>query len=512
MTAKVYIPLSLSQVLINGQRVNRPADGLVEASTSGQLQELLMQGCECATPEQGTLSAAQAAAGANGVVGLVGDQLTPAPVLAASVVRALPALVSGAGITNLVFATLGDSIYDIHYNGGVFPMNSVTGHVRRLLGSKVDMPGALNFAVSGATLDGQGATNNIITQQLPLLAAGACDVSLVNIGINSVANMTLAAMLAAYQTIIDTLKPKCSRIVLSCIRMRGSAFPLTGNDLLRANAVNTWLKAKAKADKLVIVYDPNPVLVDYTTGLFKTALTFDGTHHTILGARTEGADFAAFLSSTFNLTDRNTKLTSIGDVYDATHNPGGNMLANGMMATATGGTAPSNGATGTTPLGFRLYRSSAGATYSLAGVGGFDAAESTLPVYTITIGGTGDGGIAIFDAYPDVTSQLNVGDLIYAEAEVELTLSAGFRGYSLGCSLETAAFAVLTSSSDGNVVTSYTLPALTAQKEKLKTEPFVVTAGFKYIKVSLNVTVPASGSVTGTVIVKQIQFRKVITP
>lgn len=411
----------------------------------------------------------------------------------------------------LVFATLGDSIYDIHYNGGVFTMNSVTAHVRRVLGSKIDMPGALNFAVSGSTLDGQGATNNIITQQLPLLSTGACDVALVNIGINSVANMTLANMLAAYQTIIDTLKTKCSRVVFSCIRMRGSAFPLTGNDLLRVNAVNTWLKAKAKSDKFVVTYDPNPVLVDYTTGLFKSALTSDGTHHSILGARTEGADFATFLSNTFNLTARNTKFTCVGDVYDASVNPGGNMLANGMMATATGGTAPSNGATGTTPSGFRLYRSSAGATYSLAGVGGFDAVESTLPIYTLTLGGTGDGGIAIFDTYPDVTSQLNVGDTIYAECEVDLTLAAGYRGYALGCSLETAAFAVITSSSDGNTVSGQVLPALTNERVTLKTEPFVVTGAFKYIKVSLNITTPASGSATGTAIIKQIQFRKVVT-
>lgn len=98
MPARVFLPVNVQSYVIAGQTKPRPADGIVQCTTRGELLDMLMQGAETisvstprATPANLTDDqvAAQAAAGITGL---------PAAALTESVCSALPALVSGDGI------------------------------------------------------------------------------------------------------------------------------------------------------------------------------------------------------------------------------------------------------------------------------------------------------------------------------------------------------------------------------------------------------------------------------
>ena len=100
----------------------------------------------------------------------------------------------------------------------------------------------------------------------------------------------------------------------------------------------------------------------------------DGIHDNVLSAKINGKRLADQLAPFLPLVERG--FVGVGDVYDATLNPSGNILTNGLMAGSTG--TLSNGATGVAPTGWTAQRSAPASTASLAVSKEVDPVYSTL--------------------------------------------------------------------------------------------------------------------------------------
>jgi hypothetical protein len=131
------------------------------------------------------------------------------------------------------------------------------------------------------------------------------------------------------------------------------------------------------------------------------------------------------------------------DVYDATYNPHGNLLTNGSMATLSGGAIQSGAGTGTLVGGWgfnKISGSYAAADVVLstaANAAGFNAPPGGTQTITVNIpaGNTANEQFEFLQWNGSIGC--NVGDVIYAGAEVTLTgvanmWGAGVQIYSPG--------------------------------------------------------------------------------
>ena len=112
---------------------------------------------------------------------------------------------------------------------------------------------------------------------------------------------------------------------------------------------------------------------------------------------------------------------SQGDVYDATNNPGGNLLTNGMLQ-GTGGTAST--CTGTVPNSTTLVTGGLGGGACAGTVG---TTSDGRPTMTVTMSGTSTGTNLKAFFYQEALSLANfsAGDTIYAEGCVSLGPNTG---------------------------------------------------------------------------------------
>lgn len=406
---------------------------------------------------------------------------------------------------------LGDSICADAYAGGIWTGWGWMAWARRYLGRKLDMPASRMLAVGGATVGRSGtqqATNNVLYGQLPNVVQGAADFAIVGVGINSLGASTTDTLISEYTQIFDTLRSLGLGLVILEIRAKGSGAPITGDNLLQAARLNRWFRSYAAANRGVAVFAQNPVYLDFSTGYAQTAMLRDDLHDTQLGAMTMGKAFADWLSPLLLAVDDSPSW--LGDVYDATKNPSGNLLTNGLLS-GTGGTTI-NGATGSVPTGWRGARSSGAATHTAAFGVTTDATYPTLPRCTITIGGTGDSNSAFLDQEVDRTATVAAGDLVYAEALVDWTVTtAGLRAIALQCVAKNSGYAAVATAWDGyaNTATYGYMPA-GAGAVLLRTEPIMVPAGFKYLTPVLYVYSNTSGTPNSVVGVKRMALRKAV--
>lgn len=185
--------------------------------------------------------------------------------------------------------------------------------------------------------------------------------------------------------------------------------------------VNRWIYSQMSTRANFYVADANVSLTDQSTGVFLSTLTTDGTHPNTQGAYLMGKAVADIINVLYPDTST-TSFINPSDLYDATLNPGGNLLLNGLMA-GTGGGGISGGVSGVLATSF------------LSTPGGIPTSgtvvlsKSTLadgrPAQQIVLGGayTGASQSAFILSQSAVFAQLNVGDIV--EAEVEIEVDAG---------------------------------------------------------------------------------------
>lgn len=407
---------------------------------------------------------------------------------------------------DFIVASLGDSIDDIFHNAGTFAMNSRLAWAKRFLGAyRISIPGSLNLAVSGATLNGNAGTADV-REQAKALPAGACDLASVNIGFNSIGTASSSVLVSLCEELISILKTKAPRLCFTAIRPRGSAAPFTVAGQAQVNFLNNFMFHKSLVDPQIKFYDPTSVLIDFSTGQLQSALTFDGLHHNIPGGFLEGKNFAPWLVNTYNLAPNTDWFTNPLDMFDAVNNPSGNLLQNTLFNTASGGVAM-NGATGTIPASHRFARNAANATHTADFALATDPDYSTLKNGVITMGGTGGGGLTFLDQYTAASPNILAGDKVVLEAIVFPNIPAGYRGIYLSLAVDNGVTQLATAY-DGNFIAGQTLPAIN-EPLYFKTDPMTVPAGVVNVQPMVAIGMPSSGSVAGSVAVKRMRLRKV---
>jgi lysophospholipase L1-like esterase len=197
-----------------------------------------------------------------------------------------------------------------------------------------------NFAVGGAL------TSAMITDQLPnVLSSHAVDpieIIFISAGTND------AQQLIPYNTIISNLNQIIEnltsvgiRVVFESIYPRGVDAAIL--DYKRVSLrINKWLEQQAINGRIDFI-DVNSVLADLTTnfGNIVAGLTYDpsiGVHPNTKGARLISRIFHAYFKDKVYPTI--TYATQNNDVFDAVHNPTGNIFDNPML---TGGTTAPTG-------------------------------------------------------------------------------------------------------------------------------------------------------------------------
>ena len=231
-------------------------------------------------------------------------------------------------------------------------------------------------------------------------------------------------------------------------------------------------------------------MTDTTTGVVNTAYTYDGLHPSPTGAFFIGKALATLNSVLF---PGFTKLVSQADTYDASANPTGNLFANGLVQTTTGG-ANSGSATfsGTFLSGF-TFNSLNGATAATTIVGA--ATTTTLDngltrnQQQITMSSVTDAGSSL-KIYKQLFSNYAAGDQIYGEVEVSISSPSGS---ILGIWLQVDDG--ITVARVGQTDTPFVMPNV-AWSGLLSTKniPITVTTGAGAIEWFLEIDLTAAGS------------------
>ena len=229
--------------------------------------------------------------------------------------------------------------------------------------------------------------------------------------------------------------------------------------------------------------------------------TYDGLHPTPCGAQFIGKAIATVLSSLYTQTD--TRIVSTADTYNASDNPTGNILANGLFNTASGGTA-GTGASGTVVGSFTLNRVTGSNGTVVASVttvtndNGTTYNQQTLALDT-TVSGTSEA----WRFYQQVFSGFSAGDQIYCECEIDVSgiPSAALANAYLECTDG------ITTARSMNLTTNQVQSA-TSYSGLLRTPPLTVGAGATVVQFLVNMGL-IGASKTATVKLGKCVLRKV---
>lgn len=394
-----------------------------------------------------------------------------------------------------------------------FPCWTTGGWVawlRRYAKGAIDLPASRVFATAGFT-----STQIINTWLGPCVAAKPawCFVDVTVNDFNG-GNFTNAQAIDNLTTIITALMNAGIYVILVPCRIFGSGYDWAGHPLLlrQFSYVNQWMKTFCENNIGATYWDVNPLYLDFASGLAQDGLlATDGVHDNTRGAQLWGQSAWNLISSLFPARD--SRFMLLRDVYDATYNPTGNLLVNGLLAGPDGTLA--NGATGSgtgngVADGWIVY--AGGGTVSAVASKTSYAGYKNLEKQTIALSGTADSTICSFFPFAPLSS-ISVGDRIVAEVEVDWNITSG---------QVLAVYALLTQQGGGNLAwdgadTSY--GELTSggaypggnvgQSIVLRPEPVTITADVTAVGFSCAIKVGASGPVDVTVNWARASLRKV---
>jgi lysophospholipase L1-like esterase len=223
-----------------------------------------------------------------------------------------------------------------HYHDGVSPIT----WANVFLGQRLHFDSSLNFGVSGETAAEIAARVGSVVTTAP-------DVCVVNGGGNdAIQQISAVTTITALESIYEQLIAAGILVVALPIFPQGASWwaEMTEGEAttqrLRVNRINRWIRRFCRETPGIVMVDPNGALVDVTdadsVGV-EAMFASDGLHLSAKGAMHIGDLIADALSvvvapGASRLPEHNI------DMYDATENPEGNLLANGTML-GTGGTA-----------------------------------------------------------------------------------------------------------------------------------------------------------------------------
>jgi lysophospholipase L1-like esterase len=273
-----------------------------------------------------------------------------------AVARGLASQAMGRGRTGIRLAALGDSIVE----HGRYPATGqidttklrtdawgFTTWAAILSGRRFAFDWSANFGLAGDTLVA-GGPNPGMASRVPAILATRPHAVILMAGTNDDTALTGAAQsYGVLKAICRTLTAAGIKVVLMTTLPRASFAALTTPQILYARQQAAQRRhlcfALAKSLDNVFVFDAAALFQSPTAaGLADAGLFFDGVHPNNKGAFVLGRALATYLGQIFPGTAYAADLgyDPVGDAYDASANPSGNLLANPTLqgAVALSGT------------------------------------------------------------------------------------------------------------------------------------------------------------------------------
>jgi lysophospholipase L1-like esterase len=312
--------------------------------------------------------------------------------------------------------TASGAAYSYTMNNGCFTWANA------FMGQKLSVVANLGLGgqwVTGASGMAANIASNLATYQSDyvVLLGGTNDIS---------NNVSAADLITGYKTIINAVIAD-GRVLLLSTNLPRAASTFSGGQQAIFFQVNAWLREVAVRYRGVIVSDPFRALADPTSASSGPITTdmYDGVLHPSASAAMKvGAQWAADWGPFIPPAHR--QFCGAGDVYDATNNPYGNMLANGLLQTlgATSGT----GYAGNNPsLGYVLQRVAGTGTWTGSAVARTDLNGNQGNWYRAAITGEtlSTASFELRQGLPGPNSGSGttyaIGDQLFAEAEIKVT-------------------------------------------------------------------------------------------
>ena len=331
-------------------------------------------------------------------------------------------------------ALFGDSITrNNHWDGAAFQtkQNSQLGYwtfASQILGKRFYYDSTYNFGVFGDTTTQMLARIGTVTAKGPTLCV-------VLAGINDIIGGASAATVQSnLLSIWSQLNNAGIAVIAGCVfpSSYGSFTATMAKTLMQ---VNQWMRKTVPTLPNVHLWDSFFSLADLTSAVAgcDTNCFADALHPNRRGAFIAGVDLAAVINAVYPDIANSQQGAQFGssglsDVYDATNNPLGSLVANASLA-GTGGVNSGTGMTGSVATGWTVYRA-AGTTILCASTkntitlaNGQTYSEQQLVVST-----PGGGAAAEEVSFQQALTTV-VGDNIVAGAYVDVSAISGRLNY-----------------------------------------------------------------------------------
>lgn len=287
---------------------------------------------------------------------------------------------------------------------------------------RVDLVPSSNQGVSGETSTQiRARLGNVLALQ-----PGVCTVLA---GTNDIASVPVATTIANLSAIYDALRNANIFVIAIPILPRGG---LSTTEYGKIQQVNAWIRLQRLTRRNFAVADCELAYIDLTTGTPKTTMVnaaVDLIHPVVYGAWAIGNEVANVINAVY--PDPLLPFMNRLDIYDATLNPAGNLLAGSVGLTeGTTGTL-SNGPTGSLATSWSAngVNLPAGVTATFAKVTKADGRS----FQQVTLAGTyTNANPASFNiTAPSVHANCSTGDVLEMSCEMEMDAGSAFLGAAI---------------------------------------------------------------------------------
>lgn len=289
-------------------------------------------------------------------------------------------------------------------------------------------PGATRF-FRGLNAGVSGQTIALIEARKQFLKSAVdCGWVVIDAGTNDMATLAKEAIHAARVELAHYYLAAGISVIMLPILARGTGSWAAGSaERKKAAWVNNQTIQFCKATPDCYYFDWNAYWVDFTNanGEPKAGFSPDFIHFQCPGGVSVGEGFANFAAKL--LPEAFPRVWSADDLFDATHNPSGNLLPNPFCA-GTGG-ANGTGSSGSVSSSMRVERSTGDATVVCSKETRADG-RGDYQVLTCTPGAT-DSLIYFRTNSADTTHTYPAGTWVQASCECEIGPANGWQGVSL---------------------------------------------------------------------------------
>ena len=327
------------------------------------------------------------------------------------------------------------------------------------------------------------------------------DIVVVLGGTNDISNnVPVATTITNLTTIYERILSTGSSVVAMTILPRAAA-GITTAQRNRLMQINNWIREYTYTRPNIILCDAFFAFADASNATSDpvTTYTSDGLHPNSIGARVVGNELYKVLNVLTPASNRS--VNGQADVFDATDNPTGNMMVNGMLQIL--GASSGTGFAGNNPNNFTIQRLAGTSTWT----GSTNARTDGYPGNWYRAAITG-GTLATeqFEFRQNLSgptaggTTYQIGDQLYAEVELNVTVS-GTTPYINQLCLQTVEY-----DRDGNAVMSTASIYKNGTEKQLSSNfsgvfrtPVFTTTGSAGVGASQRVTVSLQVIFDGTI-------------